>query len=509
MVIEDILEIDQASAILFSNENLFKLIFNEAPFGIAVTDSLTGNVYAVNPMFARIAGRSMEEMKSIDWMSLTYPDDIQKDVENMALLNAGMIDGFRMEKRYLRPDGAIVWIDMKIVPLNAIHLDNPCHLCIIEEISDRKSKEHELIKFSRAVQQSPVSIVITDLQGNIIFGNPKIHEVTGYTPEELTGKNVRIMKSGLTPVETYRNLWETIKSGGEWHGEFLNRKKNGELYWEAASISPIFNSKGVITNFLAIKEDISERKKVLAELEAAKEKAESSDRLKTAFIHNISHEIRTPLTGIMGFTSLLIQPGLSAEEKKEYQSFIQTSSCRLISTVTNYMDIAMIASGNMEVLPGAVNLNQIFKLLFHQFKAACTEKGLELSLQIPEKIETGQFITDAGLLNKAFSHLLDNAIKFTSHGKVSFGYSEKPGSLEFFIEDTGIGIRKEAQEKIFENFVQEEAIHSGEIEGSGLGLSIAKSLVVLLGGNIKVNSETGKGSVFSFTLPFDGSVCNI
>jgi len=500
-MVPEINEINQLNENMSNSESLFKTIFHEATFGIALTDSLTGKIYEVNKMFATIAGRTMEEIKSANWMSLTHSEDIQKDIDNMALLNSGKTSGFQMEKRYVLPDGNIVWINMKIVPLETVNKSSPCHLCMIEDITDRHSKESDLRKLSRAVQQSPVSIIITDLDGKIIYVNPKVSEVTGYKPDELLGKNIRIMKSGETPKENYIQLWETILSGNDWRGEFLNKKKSGELFWESASLSPIFNSKNVITNFLAIKEDITERKKVIAELESAKHKAELSDRLKTAFINNISHETRTPLNSILGFSSLLLQSDYTYEERTQFHSIIKASSDRLLNTISNYMDMALITSGNIIVNPKVFTLNQMLRSLWNQFKPLCDVKKLQLRLQIPDQSEIRTLCSDAEMISKIFSHLLDNSVKFTNQGEITFGYIIKPGSIEFYVKDTGIGISKNAQDLIFESFIQEEISHTRGHEGSGLGLSIAQGLVELLNGTITLDSEKGKGSAFIFNLP--------
>jgi len=273
------------------SENRFKKLFHDAPLGIALVDSLNGKIYEVNPEFAKIAGRTLAEMENIDWMELTHPDDIQKDLDNMALMNAGINKGFQMNKRYLHKDGTPVWINMTIAPINLEDKANPRHLCMIEDITKRKQIEERLRKLSAAVEQSPISIVITNTDGRIEYGNPKVFKLTGYSSEELMGKNPNIFKTNYTSKEEYAQLWNNIKSGKIWQGEFLNKKKNGELYWENAMISPIMNEVGQITNFLAIKEDITERKQ-------AEEKLQKLDLA----IYN-SHEVvfMTDIEGVISY----------------------------------------------------------------------------------------------------------------------------------------------------------------------------------------------------------------
>jgi PAS domain S-box-containing protein len=242
------------------SEEKFRTMFEEAPLGVALINSLTGQIYEVNLRFAEIVGRTREEMANIDWMSITHPDDVQEDLDNMALLNAGKITGFSMNKRYLRPDNSYVWINMTVAPMTIA--DNNCrhHLCMIEDITMRRQAEEKIQKLSRVVEQSPVSIIITDKSGQIEYVNPSFSKSTGYQKEEVLGKTPNLLKSGETPPEEYKQLWRTILSGKNWYGVFHNRKKDGTLFWESAVISPIKNASGQTTHFLAIKENITLRK---------------------------------------------------------------------------------------------------------------------------------------------------------------------------------------------------------------------------------------------------------
>ncbi|HWS01457.1 MAG TPA: PAS domain S-box protein, partial [Prolixibacteraceae bacterium] len=257
----EIFNLRQSVEALKESQMLFKAIFEDSPFGVALVDSLTGRIHVVNPLFAKIAGRTVEEMCQIDWISITHPDDIKADMDNMALLVRGDIRGFRMEKRYIRPDGTIVWINMTISKLINADDQAPRHLCMIEDITERKREEGLVRKLSEAVEQSPVSIVITDLDGNIEYANPKTFDTTGYSMEELKGQNPRVLKSGETASEEYKVLWDSITRANTWRGVFHNKRKNGELYWESARIGPIVDSHGRMISYLAVKEDITERKK--------------------------------------------------------------------------------------------------------------------------------------------------------------------------------------------------------------------------------------------------------
>jgi signal transduction histidine kinase len=237
------------------------------------------------------------------------------------------------------------------------------------------------------------------------------------------------------------------------------------------------------------------------ELIMAKEKAEASDRLKTSFINNISHEIRTPLNGILGFGQILTDPDLNEEEKSQYLYILNESSDRLINTVTNFLEISMINSANLETekkefLPEVV-VNDIARV----FKATCDTKGLELKVEIPADSEDKYLYSDRDFLFKILKHLMDNAIKFTLDGTITLGFDKTGSEFVFFVKDTGIGISEDVKALIFNSFMQEDNSYTRGYEGCGLGLSIANGLSELLGGKIWVESEKEQGSHFFFSIP--------
>ncbi|UBM61120.1 PAS domain S-box protein [Candidatus Sulfidibacterium hydrothermale] len=367
-------------------------------------------------------------------------------------------------------------------------------------IEQKKTEEFDR-KLSKAVEQNPASIVITDTDGNIEYINSKFTEVTGYTLEEAIGQNPRILKSGEHDLAFYKNLWNTILSGKEWNGEFLNKRKNGELYWENALISPIFNNTGEITHLLGIKEDITEKKKLWEELIKAKEKAEESDRLKTAFLQNISHEIRTPLNGILGFAELLAMEDYPAQQIKTYASYILKSGRRLLNLINNIIDISRIESGSIPLKIVPFSLNQLLNELRQPFELQAQKKNLSIQFRfsLPDGEDTIQ--TDPERLTQIINNLLGNALKFTEKGSIELGYQKQEHEFLFWVKDTGRGIFPQHQKLIFERFYQADTSISRDFEGAGLGLPISKNLTELLGGRMWLKSVPGKGSTFYFTLP--------
>lgn len=238
-----------------------------------------------------------------------------------------------------------------------------------------------------------------------------------------------------------------------------------------------------------------------AELQTAKEKAEESSRLKTAFINNVSHEIRTPLNGILGFNQLLAQEELTDGERTEYLSGLKKSATRLIQTVTDFLDISQLVSGSMSQRPDRFNLADFFYDLTEEFELRFRQKELVLQTEFPETPEPVILTADKELFFKVFRHLIDNAEKFTQTGGVTVGFSVPGPVLEIWVKDTGIGISAENKDKIFEPYFQEDLSSTRGYEGSGLGLSIVDGLVTLMGGKVFVESQKGTGSTFIITLP--------
>ena len=375
-------------------------------------------------------------------------------------------------------------------------------VAVYNDVTREKQFEEKLKVISRAIEQNPVAVVITDHEGSIEYVNPKFTDLTGYSQEEVLGKNPRILQSGELSQDFYEELWRVILSGKEWQGEFHNKKKNGELYWESASISPVINEKGIITNFVAVKEDITEKKKLWNQLVDAKEKAEESDRLKSCFLANISHEIRTPMNGILGFSALLREPLLSGEEKEQYTRLIQESGKRMLSMINNLIDISRIEIGELSLSPGATNVNEIIENIYASFREQARQKGISFSFGADLLAKESVIVTDKARLNQVLSHLVGNALKYTREGEVAFGYKKAGKMLEFYVRDTGIGIPKDQQGKIFERFRQVSLDATCEYEGAGLGLSLSKKIVEMLGGTISVDSTPGEGSIFNFSLPY-------
>jgi signal transduction histidine kinase len=248
--------------------------------------------------------------------------------------------------------------------------------------------------------------------------------------------------------------------------------------------------------------DITDTKNFENQLTAAKEKAEESDRLKTAFLQNISHEIRTPLNAITGFSDFLENPELSAEKRKSFISIIQNSSRDLLSIVTNVLTISSLETKQEKVTVEPVCINAILVEILTDSKQQSINRSISLYAKQQLNDTLSEVFTDKTKITQILANLLSNAFKFTHEGFIEFGYTLKNTELEFYVKDSGIGIDEEVQRRIFERFRQADENINRTYGGTGLGLSISKAFVELLGGEIRVVSELGKGSTFYFTIPY-------
>ena len=369
-------------------------------------------------------------------------------------------------------------------------------------IVKRKESEDKAITLSKAVEQNPVSIVITDPDGIIEYVNPSFEKLSGYNSAEIIGKNPRILKSGYHTGEFYKNLWTTIKAGNDFKCEMKNRKKNGEFYWENTVLSPITNEQGKISHFIAVKEDITGKKKMVEELISAKEKAEEMSRLKSNFLANMSHELRTPLNGILGYADYLTSQ-LKEPELIETSQGIYDSGKRLSETLNFILDLSEAETEHVEILTADVDVIPLVKDTLRSFAKEAAAKNLRFETIIKEENIFARIETR--LFNRILYNLLDNALKFTKKGIITFEIGrELIGTQEWFyfkVTDSGIGIAKDKIAVVWDEFRQVSEGLTRTYEGVGLGLTISKKAVELMQGVITVESELGVGSTFTVEFP--------
>jgi PAS domain S-box-containing protein len=369
--------------------------------------------------------------------------------------------------------------------------------------SEEKLKESEE-QFRLLIENQGEGVGIVDLDEKFVFVNPAAEDMFGVDQGGLLNRS---LLDFVNPEQKAIIIQETRKRTNAEKStyEIDIIRPNREQRTLLITATPQFRKDGTLSGTFGVFRDITERKIAEKELIKSKEKAEESDRLKTAFLHNISHEIRTPMNAIIGFSALLSEPDMDKESQNSFIEIITKSSNQLLSIVTDIIEISNIEAGILKLNSNQTNLNSVSGNLQNRFSPMASEKNVDFIIDTGLKDGEAQIWTDETKLSQILSCLLSNAIKFTSKGNITLGYRLKGGFIEFFVSDTGIGIHKEQFSNIFDRFYQVEHTLDRQYDGTGLGLSIAKAYVELLGGKIWLTSEPGSGTTFLFTIPYSTS----
>ena len=344
-------------------------------------------------------------------------------------------------------------------------------------------------------------VAITDQTGRITYVNKKFCAVSQYSREELIGQTFRMVNSGYHPKEFFADLWQTIAKGQIWQGEVQNRAKDGTIYWVETTIVPCINEQGKPYQYIAIRTDITQRRKNEIELVSARDAALAADLSKSQFLANMSHEIRTPMNGVIGMANFLVDTPLNSEQQDIVQTIRQSGEL-LLTIINDILDFSKIEAGKLTFETYDFNLREVVEDTMEMLSESAHAKGLEL-LSLVEPDVFPYLRGDAGRLRQILTNLINNAIKFTPKGEVFLCVSQVSKSmLRFEVTDTGIGISPSSQEHLFDAFSQADGSHTRKFGGTGLGLAIARQLVHMMQGEIGVTSTFGQGSTFWFTACF-------
>ncbi len=501
-------------------EARFEAVFERSAvgFGLVAPD---GRWLRANARLGELVDRDTGDLVGQAWSEVTHPADLEAVQEGGRRLLAGEASRFSLETRLLRRDGTPRWVLLDVGRLDRADGTLDHFVASASDIDDRKRAEGRVRELALAVEQSPEAIVITNAHAEIEYVNAAFLRSTGYDASEVLGQNPRILNSGATPRAVYDDLWATLRRGETWRGEFHNRRRDGTVYVEHAVITPLRDDRGTTTHYVAVKEDVTEFKRITAELDAyrqhleelvdrrtaqlddARRRAEAANQAKSTFLANMSHEIRTPLNSILGLAHLMRDH--VPESQAERLAKIGASGRHLLAILNDVLDFSRIEAGRLELEERTFAVSAVLDHVRSILKSAADEGGI--SLIVENVAGAGLVRGDETRLRQAILNYAANAVKFTEAGTVTMRVVEltrvdETVLLRFEVRDTGIGIAPEKLGALFGAFEQVDASVAREFGGNGLGLAITRGIARAMGGDVGVESVPGEGSTFWFTAQF-------
>jgi len=503
-------DIDKITAIqekLHLSEERYRLISEVAydyMFSSIVKDDNSLDLDWVAGAFEKITGYTLYEFKAIGgWRARIHPEDIDTDKRDFELLkqNRKVIS----EIRTIKKNGDIAWVRVYARPVfDEVNKRLIRIYGAVQDITERKNAELAIRQleenFHRSIAESPLGIRIVTPEGQTVYANKSFLDIFGYLSSDEYDSIPAIEKYTAKSYAQHVLRKEKRKSGEDvLDYEISIKRKDGEIReLKVLRREILWNGS---KHFQVIYQDITEQNNLTRELIAAKEKAEESNRLKTAFLQNVSHEIRTPMNSIMGFMELLKNPNMLREERESFIRMIQESGERLLRTINDLIEISKIETGIVDVRVTTEDLYSIIQYHYNFFRHQAEDKGLAFLLSFPDDLKDCKINVDRFKLDGILINLINNAIKFTKKGFVELGCYPEGDNMVFFVRDSGTGIPEEKQKAVFEPFVQANMDISRPYEGSGLGLSITRAYVKILKGRIWLESKENVGSTFYFSIP--------
>jgi len=491
-----------------------------------VTNTFDGTITSWNPAAERMFGYSVDQVLGKSISTMIPSERLHEEGMFIEFLKRGeRMEHF--ESIRLHKDGSHRDVSLTISPLINGTGEVVGASKIVRDITAVKQSQTQLRDITNALNHTAI-VAITDVRGTITFANDKFCEISKYSYEELIGQNHRILNAGYHPHDFFVEMWKAIASGKIWRGEIKNRAKDGDCYWVDTTIIPFIDEWGKPYQYLAIRQDITDRK-------SNETKLIQAIRLKDEFLANMSHELRTPLNAILGMSESLQEQVLGTINKGQADaiSTIEKSGEHLLSLINDILDLSKIESGKLELDIEKVAIEQLCKSSLTFVKQQAFKKRIQLNVKLPQDL--GEILLDQRRIRQVLINLLTNAVKFTpTGGKVTLEVYYDPLEIDFVehkslsailqpsstdgkyvdcvledrrylcfsVIDTGIGISRVDQERLFQPFVQIDSKLNREYEGTGLGLALVKQIVELHGGNVRLRSELNEGSCFTVRLPY-------
>ncbi|PKO69492.1 MAG: hybrid sensor histidine kinase/response regulator [Betaproteobacteria bacterium HGW-Betaproteobacteria-16] len=497
-------------------------LFDQLGDGILLLDR-NYRVVEANRATAGMLGRCTEELRQMhlhDLLPASEHPRLPRTAKDVREGNEELA-----EWEVLRRDGSSFMAEV-----STRMLDDQRFVAVIRDITQRHEQEEKVRLLSMAVEQSAQSIVIADLDGNIEYVNASVLSTSGYSSDELLGRTPHMLLSDQLPPATYTRMWRMLVTGKPWRGLIFSTRKDGEAYVEDATITPIRDARGKVTQYMAMMLDVTERRQLIKELREhqlhleelveqrtvalveARRVAEAANEAKSAFLATMSHEIRTPMNGVIGSLDLLQCSALS-DYQRDLTDTVNESAMALLSIIDDILDFSKIEAGELKLENGPVNLVLLADSVCDALRPMATSSGVYLQMNLLPGVPDW-ILSDAGRLRQILNNLIGNAIKFSVGTgragrvelKVELCGDRLPGHLQLSVTDNGVGMAPEVLQSMFKPFVQGENTLTRRFGGTGLGLSICKRLANLMGGWVKMHSVEGEGSTLTVTLPFQAAL---
>ncbi|MFW5886755.1 MAG: PAS domain S-box protein, partial [Bacteroidota bacterium] len=446
------------------SEEKFSKIFQNSPALISLNDVESGKCIEVNQAFYTTLGYSPNEVIGEKFFDITQvEEELKSQIRNTLQKSTSLQNA---EGYFLHKDGNKITVILSASIIQI--LDKKYSLFIALDVTEKEHTKRQLTLLEKAIENSPASTLITDKNGIITYVNKGFEKMVGYSKEEVIGCPPSILNSGKHHKAFFTEMWDTILSGEIWQGEICNKSKKGEIFFANELITPL-KYKNQITHFVSISQNITENKRLYEDLLMAKEKAEESNRLKSAFLATMSHELRTPLNHILGFSDMI--PDMTDDESlKEFAKLIYDSGANLLNNLDDIFELAMIEQSKVTIRSEEVLLRNIYLEIKQHLREVLINSGksdeIDLNFKLDNSIITKTILTDKSKIMQVTSNLIKNAVKFTDNGFISFElFLDKADFLSVKIKDSGVGIPKDKQKVIFHFFRQADDSHTREHEG--------------------------------------------
>lgn len=491
-------ELQKAKESAVQNEVKFRYLFEKSPDIILVT-TLEGNLLMSNPAGLKFhMANSVDKLNSAISSSQIYvnPNDRNEILEELKINS--IVHNKEVKLKSLK--GNLTIDSLISCELVKTKENETVIVSWVRDISEKVKSENTIRKLSAAVSQNPAAIVITDLKGNIEYVNQQFSTITGYSYQEAIGCNPRILKAGTHSREFYKNMWNTILSGETWNGELYNKRKDGSLFWEAATIAPILNDKNEIINIVAIKQDITAKKEAELALVESQKKLKELNDTKNKLFSIIGHDLRGPIGNLKSFIELIVNDAdfSDTQNLKQLLEELLSSTSTTYDLLENLLLWAKSQQNEVIFMPVDVELHQTFEMSIALIAEAAKRKSITIHNQIPNNLIIH---ADRNMIMTITRNLISNAIKFTESGKnIYLSVLENGSSFTISIKDEGVGINPEDLKELFNPTKKHTTSGTSGEKGTGLGLLLCKEFVEKHNGKIWAESEQGNGSEFKFTI---------